>query len=210
MSDLVLLWTLTSFQETRAIFCSYVGGLFADRGMEVVQGWIGQLLQEVHGVPPEPSQPVPRPYIDTPPQKRVKSEDLSASNTSEVIFFGSQPPPSPPSYIPLRPRPPHSHSPLPNPLAPAQPNLPFLPLFNQTAAQRHVTVAYPAEFSGPPHAGRWKVQCVGKCRGNLRRAVPDFIYDLVNGILKGVGTGASKQIAKEEAARQAYYAMGWT
>lgn len=26
---------------------------------------------------------------------------------------------------------------------------------------------------------------------------------------KGVGTGSSKQLAKEEAARQAYYAMGW-
>jgi hypothetical protein len=33
---------------------------------------------------------------------------------------------------------------------------------------------------------------------------------LVNGIHKGVGTGGSKQVAKEEAARQAYYAMGWT
>ena len=26
---------------------------------------------------------------------------------------------------------------------------------------------------------------------------------------KGVGTGPSKQLAKEEAARQAYFAMGW-
>lgn len=32
----------------------------------------------------------------------------------------------------------------------------------------------------------------------------------VNGIQKGVGSGSSKQVAKEEAARQAYYAMGWT
>jgi hypothetical protein len=31
----------------------------------------------------------------------------------------------------------------------------------------------------------------------------------VNGIQKGQGDGASKQLAKEEAARQAYYAMGW-
>lgn len=31
----------------------------------------------------------------------------------------------------------------------------------------------------------------------------------VNGIPKGQGDGASKQLAKEEAARQAYYAMGW-
>ena len=32
---------------------------------------------------------------------------------------------------------------------------------------------------------------------------------VVNGVLKGEGQGSSKQIAKEAAARQAYYAMGW-
>jgi len=32
----------------------------------------------------------------------------------------------------------------------------------------------------------------------------------VNGIAKGSGQGGSKQIAKEGAAREAYYAMGWT
>lgn len=33
---------------------------------------------------------------------------------------------------------------------------------------------------------------------------------IVNGIAKGEGAGTSKQLAKEEAARKAYYAMGWT
>lgn len=32
----------------------------------------------------------------------------------------------------------------------------------------------------------------------------------VNGIRKGTGTGSSKQLAKEAAAREAYYGMGWT
>ncbi len=32
----------------------------------------------------------------------------------------------------------------------------------------------------------------------------------VNGIEKGQGVGGNKQIAKEQAARAAYYAMGWT
>ena len=32
---------------------------------------------------------------------------------------------------------------------------------------------------------------------------------IVNGIEKGTGSGPSKQLAKEEAARQAYFAMGW-
>ncbi|KAF5352755.1 hypothetical protein D9756_006062 [Leucocoprinus leucothites] len=80
----------------------------------------------------------------------------------------------------------------PNPLAPATPNAPFLPMFNQSAAQRGVKVDYSAEFEGPAHAGQWSVEC------------------LVNGIPKGKGKGSSKQIAKEEAARQAYYSMGWT
>lgn len=67
----------------------------------------------------------------------------------------------------------------------------FLPIFNQIATQRRIPVEYPAEFSGPPHAGRWTVKCV------------------VNGIVKGQGTGASKQLAKEQAAKLAYNAMGW-
>ena len=31
----------------------------------------------------------------------------------------------------------------------------------------------------------------------------------VNGIEKGIGSGASKQLAKEQAAKLAYEAMGW-
>jgi len=38
----------------------------------------------------------------------------------------------------------------------------------------------------------------------------DLRCPTVNGIAKGVGSGSNKQVAKEEAARQAYYAMGWT
>ena len=51
----------------------------------------------------------------------------------------------------------------PNPLAPAAPQSAFLPLFNQTAQQRRLEVQYPAQFSGPAHAGRWTVQCLGMC-----------------------------------------------
>ncbi|KIK07467.1 hypothetical protein K443DRAFT_673381 [Laccaria amethystina LaAM-08-1] len=230
---------LNTPQETCSIFYAYVGGIYAESGQEAVREWIDLLVQgttiETEQEPPEPAPPFRE---ETPPQKRMKSEPLSPS-TESSIFFASQPPSAlrhlPPHMEQLRPppqssqlqaltsshfrtlqqvqpppnarisqfqprTPPPSHfqtrpqqtQPQPNPLAPAQPNLPFLPLFNQTASQRRVTVEYPAEFSGPSHAGRWTVQCV------------------VNGILKGVGTGGSKQVAKEEAARQAYYAMGWT
>ncbi|KAL0071795.1 hypothetical protein AAF712_000717 [Marasmius tenuissimus] len=91
------------------------------------------------------------------------------------------------SQVPLVP----PRNPPMNPLSPAQPHLAFLPLFNQTASQRKVKVDYQSQFSGPSHAGKWTVQCV------------------VNGIPKGMGAGMTKQVAKEEAARQAFYSMGW-
>ncbi|KIL71766.1 hypothetical protein M378DRAFT_65049 [Amanita muscaria Koide BX008] len=177
--------------ETRNLFYSYVGGVYAESGMDVVEKWVGQLIdrcsenstflsmtESMHRMEPPP------------PAKKLKSEPLTPSKQTFPLFFLSPPAPSPPTDLP--PPPPKAAINLPNPLAPAQPNLPFLPLFNQAASQRRCIVEYPAEFSGPSHAGKWTVRCV------------------VNGILKGVGTGTSKQVAKEEAARKAYYAMGWT
>ncbi|KAJ7169709.1 hypothetical protein C8R46DRAFT_1089730 [Mycena filopes] len=78
---------------------------------------------------------------------------------------------------------------LANPLVSSQPklDLPFLPVFNQTASQRGVALEYIEDFN----QGQWAVQCV------------------VNGISKGVGTDVSKKVAKEQAARHAYDAMGW-
>ncbi|KAF8898922.1 ribonuclease III domain-containing protein [Infundibulicybe gibba] len=212
--------TLDRSMEGKDIFCAYIAGVYTEHGIDVVQDWVNQLTRTDW-----PSQPnlVPVIAAEDPPPKKVKSEPLSPSVASgSKIFFASQPPPSPAPRLPgpppgsryappsaaryisqqpatapqapfQRPRP-LAQRPLPhlNPLAPAQPTLPFLPLFNQTASQRRVAVEYPAEQSGPPHAPRWTVRCV------------------VNGIEKGVGVGNSKQVAKEEAARQAFYAMGWT
>ena len=120
--------------------------------------WISRLLEQElenvsggHEVGTTVQPPAPR----TPPPKRAKSE----LHSEPAIFFASQPPPSPPGI---------RHAPhLPNPLAPAQPNLPFLPLFNQAAMQRRVTVEYLAEFSGPSHAGRWLVKCIGRWNSAL-------------------------------------------
>ncbi|KAJ6604792.1 hypothetical protein DFH09DRAFT_1123812 [Mycena vulgaris] len=66
-----------------------------------------------------------------------------------------------------------------------------LALVNQTAITRGVSVTYTAESTGPPHAPTWSVTCC------------------MSGIPKGQGTGKSQKIAKEEAARQAFQAMGW-
>ena len=123
--------------------------------------WIDHLLLQENLNPKETYDEEPLQSVEIPPQKRAKSETMSPL-LQPTIFFASQPPPSP--SPPRREPPPHLPvAPIvPNPLAPAQPGLPFLPLFNQAAAQRRVKVEYIPEFSGPSHAGRWTVQCVGE------------------------------------------------
>lgn len=125
------------------LFCSYVGAVFVQSGMETVQNWIGRLID------PEYEHPV---HVDVDGDvfvslKRAKTEPMDSPTPPLAM------PPPPPSGAP---------PPLPlNPLAPAQPQAAFLPLFNQTANQRRLLVEYPAQFAGPAHAGRWTVQCVG-------------------------------------------------
>lgn len=140
-------------------------------GPQAVNDWISGLLEQefesIFGVARSEGDDLPT--VEIPPQKRARSETMFIAPKTEEqqppIFFASQPPPTPPPsqppslYIPVpKPTP-------PNPLAPAQPNLPFLPLFNQAAAQRRVTVEYLAELTGPSHAGRWLVKCIGKSPG---------------------------------------------
>jgi dsRNA-specific ribonuclease len=185
--------SLVSPQETNSIFYAYIGGLFVENGADTVNDWIDHLLLQENLNVKETYEEESLQSVEIPPQKRAKSESMSPL-LQPTIFFASQPPPSP--SPPRREPPPHlpvaPPNVSPNPLAPSRPGLPFLPLFNQAAAQRRVKVEYVPEFSGPSHAGRWTVQCV------------------VNGICKGVGSGTSKQLAKEESARQAYASMGWT
>ncbi|CAA7268013.1 unnamed protein product [Cyclocybe aegerita] len=189
--------TLESPEEQGSLFYAYVGGLLMTSGQEAVNTWIDGLFSQER---PRIIEELGSDTVVTPPQKRAKSEAISPvpnQGAGSSIFFASQPPPSPP---PVKPEPsssravfvspPPAH--LPNPLAPAQPDMPFLPLFNQAAMQRRVQVDYLAEFSGPQHAPRWTVKCI------------------VNGICKGIGSSNHKQTAKEEAARKAYYSMGWT
>lgn len=128
-------------------------------GLEAVNIWIRSLLeQELEPIRNDTDDDVEVTLTkETPPPKRIKSETMSPP-PSQPIFFASEPPPQGHA----RPHKPIS-TPPPNPLAPAQPNLPFLPLFNQAAMQRRVTVEYIAEFSGPAHARRWAVKCIGKC-----------------------------------------------
>lgn len=229
------LQSLQSPEEGRLIFNAYLGAVFTEHGLQTVHEWIGGLLRlsttilndnhdmdvDVASITSKPPSPSPA------PTKRIKVEEPSAPPPPLPSFppppvyqlpsrFSThQPSPQPRVQLPLptprtffsqlaqtthynpylrsspaRPPSPPRISP-PNPLAPAQPHLAFLPLFNQTAHQRGVSVNYPAVLVGPPHAGKWNVTCV------------------VDGIEKGKGTSDTKQQAKEQAARQAYYEMGW-
>ena len=150
-------------QETNSIFYAYIGGLFVENGADTVNDWIDHLLLQENVNLKETYEEEPLQSVEIPPQKRAKSETMSPL-LQPTIFFASQPPPSP---SPPRREPP-PHLPVtppfvsPNPLAPSRPGLPFLPIFNQAAAQRRVKVEYVPEFNGPSHAGRWTVQCVGE------------------------------------------------
>jgi len=111
--------------------------------------------------------------------------EASAAQPPDVNTFGAPPPPlgNPP------PLPPHLSN---NPLATANTTTNILSTLNQTAAQKGLSVTYPAEhLGGPPHAPSWKVSCH------------------INGIKKGEGVGKNQKAAKEEAGRQAWQAMGW-
>ena len=144
-------------------------------GPEVVHGWINCLLSQETLIQPETvTKADPHQAVAIPPPKRIKSETPPpvswATNTalqrptsfpSQTYNSPSAQPPSSSSASHVLP--PRMNKPTPaNPLAPAQPQAAFLPLFSQAAAKRKVSVEYLAEFSGPLHAGRWAVKCIGK------------------------------------------------
>ncbi|TBU63727.1 hypothetical protein BD310DRAFT_973340 [Dichomitus squalens] len=175
-------------EETRYLMDAYVGAVLVGEGFQAVLNWITALVD------PSAAQPAQQGQYSEPPSKRLRpDQQMPFPQAPLPNAHAPYPPYSPPPHMHMPPPQPHMPAPPlpPNPLAPAAPQSAFLPLFNQTAQQRRLEVQYPAQFTGPAHAGRWTVQC------------------LVNGIEKGIGTGPSKQLAKEEAARQAYYAMGW-
>ncbi|KAJ7619169.1 hypothetical protein DFH06DRAFT_1235514 [Mycena polygramma] len=111
--------------------------------------------------------------------------DPTADMNSFVTPSFASPPP--PAAMP----PPLPHQ-IPNNPSSGSASLITLALVNQTASQKGLSVTYPAEqVSGPSHAPTWKVSCC------------------INGIKKGEGSGKNQKMAKEEAGRQAFQAMGW-
>jgi hypothetical protein len=185
------------------LFTSYVGAVFAQCGMVTVQEWISKLIE-----PPPPNKP----NDSDPFSKRVKNEPTPIGIPSPPLsspayaLHQAHYNPSTPSYSQMPPQPSQPPPPLPN--TPQNQAISFLPMFNQTANQRRLGVEYQAQFFGPPHAGRWTVKCMGMHSVILWLNISQNLC-VVNGLEKGQGMGSSKQLAKEEAARQAFYAMGW-
>ncbi len=140
---------------------AYVGAVCVGGGFAAVLNWVARLV--------DPQAPAQFPEPET---KRVKVEQPAShgyyspyappsapySQGAYNPYAPPQQPAAPPPPMPMIPPPP---LPTHNPLAPGQPQSAFLPLFNQTAQQRRLEVQYPAQFTGPAHAGRWTVQCLG-------------------------------------------------
>ncbi|KAF7339797.1 Large subunit GTPase 1 [Mycena venus] len=150
---------LNAPEEASSILYAYIGGIYVDHGDKPLRTVIQSWMNFVLA-------------LNVPPQKKIKMEEtdreLRSPATSALGVSPTQ---------------------LPNPLTPAQPNLPFLASFNQTSSKRGVTLDYPGTYD---HVQKlWTVQCV------------------VDGIIKGTGSGSSKSVAKELAARHAYQTMGW-
>jgi len=105
-----------------------------------------------------------------------------------------------------------SSSPAPQPsTAPPPAPLPiaYLPLVNQMSSQRFLPISYPAQSSGPSHQPTWTVRCISAFpKPNLTDTIIN-LCSVVNGEERGVGKGKNQKIAKEEAAKQAFLAMGW-
>jgi len=66
-----------------------------------------------------------------------------------------------------------------------------LALVNQTAIRKGLDINYIATQDGPSHLPTWTVKCT------------------LSGIERGTGVAKSQKLAKEEAARRAWVAMGW-
>ena len=161
------------------MFLAYLAAVFHERGLSDVQKWIGALLRvtKVHSIdiglddfeeqagkrvkaeePAPGSSAIPMTFTPPAPAKMAEFAMMKHYNP-----YANQPAPPMSAPPPLPPQPSQPQSLFAsNPLSPAQPHLAFLPLFNQTASQRGLSVEYPAIFSGPSHAGKWNVTCIGE------------------------------------------------
>lgn len=161
--------------------------------------------------------------------KRQKSESLGVGVSETSVSNGATPaapdvtpPPFPPPVVPsgtgVYTSPPVTYIPATyGPLLPASQSqskeVHYLPRFNERCAQQKLALEYLAENYGSPHQPKWVVKCMGEphdCSSLQLLTYHIFVFaGVVIGIHKGTGQGSSKQVAKEEAAKQAFFNMGW-
>lgn len=180
---------LDDAKEMQNYFHTYIGALYIRNGHgPLLQNWISKLIDP--GYIADVVLPAEGLKLNTQPNPPAYS---SASTPSSYQSFASPPPPTGPAPpLPASPPPPSVPSPggsgnMPSSMM----NLVTLALVNQTAAKKGVAISYSAVPQGPPHQPTWTVRC------------------LINDQERGIGVGKSQKQAKEEAARQAWLAMGW-
>ncbi|EJD03690.1 uncharacterized protein FOMMEDRAFT_19079 [Fomitiporia mediterranea MF3/22] len=194
---------VSSPEETRSLFRAYVGAVVVQSGPQIAMDWIAKLIDPEVKILSEDD--VSREMYQEIEQRRANKRQRTEA-ASPVAAPPPMPPTPPPSTTSVSTSIPVQSSAvqasIPDTAAAAHPIIEsqatpsrsvakFLPLFNQRCSQNHLTVQYQASNHASPHAPLWIITC------------------LVNGVQKGEGRGSSKQIAKEAAAQQAYYAMGW-
>ncbi|KAF5388594.1 hypothetical protein D9757_004685 [Collybiopsis confluens] len=120
--------------QMKKFFCTYVGAVFLNKGIKAVENWISQLLDPNF----EPSYSA---SSSTPSQQPPNYYHNAPAPTSD-------PPPLPPAP---------SSFPITNSLS-------WLTLatVNQTASQKHVSITYQAEPTGPSHTPTWTARCLSK------------------------------------------------
>jgi len=172
-----------STKGARDIFHAYVGGVYTQaNGPNVVNNWVYNLIvppKDRKGVEDAPMHRLPPPPNDPYPMPPPPPPGALYAPRSRTNSFSSG-----------------RHTSMAiddtsgyNASAPAK--VVFLPRFNEICTQRRYNVQYPAEQGGLQHAPRWIVKC------------------LVNGEERGQGSATTKQLAKEEAAKQAWVSLGF-
>ena len=159
-------------------FYVYVGALYTRNGLGAIQSWISRLM-----VPGGPE--VPLPMTSAPPafdgaHSPQMNQYMQQSYMQQAMHGVHRSPPTQPNqfsppmpnsqlfatYTGTPPQPPNLPPPLPstpsynyNQQPSSTLSLVTLALVNQTAAQKGISVTYPADQEGPPHQPTWTVRC---------------------------------------------------
>jgi len=132
----------------RKYFNSYLGALYIRNGLPTIQDWMSRLID------PDAAPSQPDTYAPSSTPSYYGQQNYGQQNHSQQMgYFSPAPPLGPPPPLPSSPPPAMPSSSM---------SLVTLALVNQTAAQKGLTVTYPADQIGPPHQPTWTVRCFCK------------------------------------------------